>query len=119
MTTAGSGDLHLWITNGWNHVMADHAVVVMIFPIAPDRTLVRTKWLVHKDAEEGIDYDVENLTAVWRATNAQDADLVARAQQGVQSAGFVPGPYSRFTERALDEFATWYVERMAAHGYGG
>jgi Rieske 2Fe-2S family protein len=99
--------------------MADHAVITSIFPIAPDKTLVRTKWLVHRDAEEGVDYDLEHLTAVWRATNAQDAALVARAQQGVQSAGYTPGPYSRFTERALDEFATWYVARMAAHGYGG
>lgn len=119
MTVPGSGDVHLWGVNSWNHVMADHAVVFAIFPLAPDKTLVRTKWLVHKDAEEGVDYDLDHLTSVWRATNRQDADLVALAQKGVESAGYVPGPYSRFTERALDEFATWYVERMIAHGYGG
>jgi Rieske 2Fe-2S family protein len=79
--------------------------------------VVRTKWLVHKDAVEGEDYDLEHLTSVWRATNEQDAHLVARAQAGVRSAGFRPGPYSRFTEAALDDFATWYVERMTAHGY--
>jgi Rieske 2Fe-2S family protein len=118
MTVPGSGDVHLWGVNSWNHFMADHAVVFAIFPLGPDKTLVRTKWLVHKDAEEGIDYDVDHLTAVWRATNQQDADLVALAQKGVESAGYIPGPYSRFTERALDEFATWYVERMTAHGYG-
>lgn len=119
MTVPGSGDVHLWGVNSWNHVMADHAVVFAIFPLAPDKTLVRTKWLVHKDAEEGVDYDLDHLTSVWRATNRKDADLVALAQKGVESAGYVPGPYSRFTERALDEFATWYVERMIAHGYGG
>ena len=42
---------------------------------------------------------------------------MARSHAGVQSAGFRPGPYSRFTEAALDDFATWYVERMTAHGY--
>lgn len=115
----GTGDIHLWGNNSWNHVMADHAVVFTIFPLAPDRTLLRTKWLVHKDAEEGIDYDLEHLTAVWRATNQQDADLVAIAQKGAESAGYRPGPYSPFTEVPLDEFATWYCERMAAHGFGG
>ena len=113
----GSGDVHLWGINSWNHVMADHAVVFAAFPIAPDRTLVRTKWLVHRDAVEGQDYDLEHLTSVWRATNAEDAHLVALAHRGVSSPGYRPGPYSRYTERALDEFATWYVERMAAHGH--
>ncbi len=111
------GDVHLWGINSWNHIMSDHAVVFTAYPIAPDRTLVRTKWLVHADAVEGEDYDLENLTSVWKTTNAEDAHLVALAQRGVSSAGYRPGPYSRFTERALDEFATWYVARMQASGY--
>ncbi|CTQ33730.1 aromatic ring-hydroxylating oxygenase subunit alpha [Jannaschia rubra] len=114
-----SGDMHLWGINSWNHVMSDHAVVFAAYPLGPDRTLVRTKWLVHRDAVEGEDYDLDNLTAVWRATNAEDAHLVALAHRGVASAGYRPGPYSRFTERALDEFSTWYVDRMTAHGYAG
>lgn len=117
MTMSGSGDLHLWGINSWNHIMADHAVIFTAFPMGPDKTLVRTKWLVNKDAVEGEDYDLDHLTAVWKATNAEDANLVALAHQGVSSAGYRPGPYSPFTERALDEFATWYVERMTAHGY--
>ncbi len=117
MTRKDTGDLHLWGINSWNHVMADHAVVIAAYPLAADRTLVRTKWLVHKDAVEGADYDLSNLTAVWEATNAQDAALVARAQAGVETPGYRPGPYSPFTEAPLDDFATWYVERMTAAGY--
>lgn len=112
------GDLHLWGVNSWNHVMSDHAVVFAAYPIGPDQTLVRTKWLVHADAIEGEDYDLENLTAVWTSTNAEDAHLVALAQRGVSSVGYRPGPYSPYTERALDEFSTWYVSRMVAQGYG-
>ena len=115
----GMGDVHLWGINSWNHVMSDHAVVFTAFPISPDRTLVRTKWLVHQDAVEGEDYDLENLTSVWKQTNAEDAHLVALAHQGAKSPGYRPGPYSRFTERALDEFATWYVARMTAAGSHG
>lgn len=112
------GDVHLWGINSWNHVMADHAVISAAYPIAPDRTLVRTKWLVHAEAVEGEDYDLENLTTVWKTTNAEDAHLVALAHRGVASAGYRPGPYSPYTERALDEFSGWYVARMQASGYG-
>lgn len=117
MSRKDTGDVHLWGNNSWNHIMADHAVVFAAYPLAADRTLVRTKWLVHKDAVEGRDYDLETLTAIWKATNAQDAALVARAQAGVETIGYRPGPYSSYTEAALDDFATWYVERMTAHGY--
>lgn len=111
------GDTHLWTHHSWHHYMADHAVISFAIPIAPGRTRVRTVWLVHKDAVEGVDYDLENLTVVWKATNAQDAGLVGRAYQGVCSPGYQPGPYSPFTETYLDGFATWYIERLQAAGY--
>ena len=57
--------------DGWLHLLADHAVTFAIFPIASDRTLLRTTWLVDEDAEEGVDYDTANLTHVWRQTNEQ------------------------------------------------
>ena len=66
---------------------------------------------------EGVDYDLDRLTSVWKATNQQDAHLVALAHAGAESRGYEPGPYSRFTESQLDNFATWYVERMQVHGY--
>ena len=111
------GDLHFWTHHSWHHYMCDHAVVTTAFPLAPDRTRVRSVWLVHKDAVEGVDYDVENLTRVWKATNEQDARLVGIAFQGVCTPGYRPGPYSSFTERHLDDFATWYGERIRDAGY--
>jgi Rieske 2Fe-2S family protein len=117
MTRKDLGDTHLWGHNGWNHFMGDHAVTAMVIPLSADTTLVRTKWLVHKDAVEGVDYDLDKLTSVWIATTDQDADLVARSQAGVNDPSYEPGPYSTFTERELDNFAAWYVQRMQAHGY--
>jgi Rieske 2Fe-2S family protein len=72
--------------------MADHAVTTLIIPLGPDRTLVRTKWLVHKDAVEGKDYDLDKLTSVWKATNDQDAQLVARSHAGILDPAYEPGP---------------------------
>lgn len=117
MTRKDLGDMHLWGHNSWNHFMGDHAVTAIVIPLTADTTLVRTKWLVHKDAVEGIDYDLDKLTHVWIETTEQDADLVARSHAGILDPAYEPGTYSKFSEGALDDFATWYVERMRAHGY--
>jgi len=97
--------------NAWFHVLADHAVTFSVLPVSVDRTLVRTTWLVHEDAVEGVDYDVDTLTHVWRETNEQDAVFCARAQRGVATPGYEPGPYAR-SEYQVDAFVTWYVDRM-------
>lgn len=52
----------------WNHLMADHAISFRVLPISAEETLVTTKWLVHKDAVEGVDYDLDELTHVWIRT---------------------------------------------------
>lgn len=117
MTRKDLGDMHLWGHNSWNHFMGDHAVTSFAIPLSADTTLVRTKWLVHKDAVEGIDYDLDKLTHVWIETTEQDAELVARSHAGILDTAYEPGPYSKFTEGALDDFATWYVDRMRANGY--
>ena len=108
------GDMHLHLQpNSWFHMLSDNAVVFTVLPVAPDRTLLRTTWLVHEDAEEGVDYDVESLTHVWSATNAQDSAFVARTQLGVADPGYRPGPYSE-VEGDVDAFVTWYIRRVEA-----
>ncbi|MGF6726102.1 Rieske 2Fe-2S family protein [Paraburkholderia sp. GAS41] len=110
------GDVHMWTHNSWTHVMSDHAVVSYIIPLAPDKTLVRTKWLVHQDAVEGVDYDLNKLTEVWVATNTQDARLVSINYRGTQDPAYIPGPFSPFTEAYLELFSQWYAARLIAHG---
>ncbi len=109
------GGLSVWTQpNSWHHFMSDHAVTFCVLPLGPERTLLRTTWLVHRDAVEGVDYDPANLTAVWEATNRQDSDLVEMTQAGVRSPAYAPGPYSPHTEGLVEDFATWYIERLAA-----
>ncbi|MFL6135574.1 MAG: aromatic ring-hydroxylating oxygenase subunit alpha [Nocardioidaceae bacterium] len=100
--------------NAWCHFLADHAVTFSVLPLSVDRTLVRTTWLVHEDAVEGTDYDLDTLTHVWKATNEQDAALCALAQRGVSTPGYEPGPYSA-SEYQVDAFVTWYVQQMKEH----
>jgi len=44
------------------------------------------------DQIEGKDYDLDNLTKVWRTTNDQDATFVGWQQCGVRSPAYEPGP---------------------------
>jgi glycine betaine catabolism A len=118
-TEAGLGTLHLHVQpNAWCHFLSDHIMTFSILPLDRQRTLVRTTWLVHADAEEGKDYDLENLTRVWQATNEQDASFVAETQIGVSSPRYEPGPLES-TEFMVGHFHRWYVERMRAAIMGG
>ncbi|WP_062227758.1 aromatic ring-hydroxylating oxygenase subunit alpha [Aureimonas frigidaquae] len=110
------GALHFWTQpNSWHHFMGDHAVTFSVIPIDANHSLLRTKWLVHKDAVEGVDYDLENLIGVWMATNQQDSDLVGYCQKGARSSAYQPGPYSPHTEMLVEKFCNWYIKRMRAH----
>src|SRR5579863_2136693 len=108
------GTLHLHVQpNAWFHFMSDHIITFAVLPIDRERTLVRTTWLVNSAAVEGEDYDLENLTRVWLATNAQDAHFVEETQRGVESPQYVPGPLGD-SEFMVDLFHRWYEGRMRA-----
>ncbi len=103
----------------WNHVLGDHAVTFRVLPISATETQVTTKWLVHKDAVECVDYTIEDLTRGWTATNDQDRRIVEENQRGVSSPAFEPGPYSPVHEPSVMQFIDWYegaIERsFGAH----
>lgn len=99
----------------YNHALGDYAITVRMLPLDPRRTLVTTAWLVDRDAVEGRDYDAKNLIRVWDDTNRQDAALVRRNQLGVNSAGYVPGPYSPTLEAGVIKFVDWYCARVMEH----
>ncbi|MDQ0474351.1 aromatic ring-hydroxylating oxygenase subunit alpha [Labrys wisconsinensis] len=96
----------------WNHVLGDHAVSFRVTPIGPRETAVTTKWLVHKDAVEGVDYRLDELTRVWVATNDQDRQIVEENQRGVASPVYEPGPYAPDHEGGVMQFVEWYCNAM-------
>ncbi len=113
-TDARLGTLHLHVQpNAWFHFLADHVLTFSALPLGRNSTLVRTTWLVHAEAREGIDYDVGNLTSVWDATNRQDAEFVAETQRGVLSPAYLPGPIGD-NEFMVNRFHSWYEERLRA-----
>ncbi len=96
----------------WNHLLADHAISFRVLPLSPTRTQLTTKWLVHRDAVAGVDYDLEELTRVWLATNEQDRRIVAENQIGVSAPTYEPGPFSMMQEGGVSQFVDWYSNRL-------
>lgn len=96
----------------WNHVLIDHAVTFRVIPLSPTETAVTTKWLVHKDAVEGVDYKLDELIHVWTETNDQDRQIVEENAFGIQSPAYEPGPYSELHEGGVIQFVEWYAGFM-------
>jgi len=93
----------------WNHVLGDHAVTFRVFPISATETALTTKWLVHRDAVDGIDYDLKELVHVWTETDDQDRRIVEENARGIRSPAYEPGPYSEVHEGGTMQFVDWYV----------
>jgi Rieske 2Fe-2S family protein len=102
------------VPNNWNHFLSDHILHFRVLPLSANRTAVRTTWLVHEDAVEGVDYDLKRLTEVWTATNDQDRILAERNHLGIRSKAYEPGPFAP-SEFMLDNFSEWYAAKMAAY----
>jgi Rieske 2Fe-2S family protein len=95
----------------------DHAVLITVEPREAERTTVKVAWLVAAHAEKERDYEPERLRWLWESTVRQDCALVARAQQGLRSRGYRPGPYGPL-ETDLQGFKRWYLRLAQAHVLG-
>jgi glycine betaine catabolism A len=109
-----TSSLSVWTQpNSWHHFCCDHVVTFSLTPIGPNKTLLRTSWLVHADAVEGVDYDPDHLAALWRATNTQDGHFAMINHQGISNDGYTQGPYA-VEEKLVEDFKDFYVDRAKA-----
>ena len=92
--------------------MPEYCFTFSAVPVGPEETKVVSKWFVHRDAVEGVDYDVDRLTETWTRTNLQDRSLAENNQRGVNGYGYVPGPYSQDAEDFVIRFARWYRAQL-------
>jgi Rieske 2Fe-2S family protein len=119
MCEAGDGDIGSlrWAIepHSFCHATSDHLFMFSALPVGPEETIVVAKWLVHKDAQEGVDYEVDKLTALWNITNLQDRELAENNQRGVNARGYTPGPYSQEAETLVMHFVDWYCTKAARY----
>lgn len=119
MCETGEGDIGSmrWALepHSFAHATGDFTFFFSALPISPRETLVVAKWLVHKDAVEGVDYDLTQLIQLWDTTNIQDKELAENNQCGVDAYGYTPGPYSHDGEALVMRFVDWYCDKARAY----
>ena len=89
----------------------DYMLTFQLWPMAVDRTDVVCEWHFHPDAIAKPDFDPSGAIDFWELTNQQDWELSDRAQEGISTHGYQPGPYSNREELllALDH---WVLEKL-------
>lgn len=89
----------------------DYGLIYRTVPMTVDKTAFELIWLVDAAAEEGRDYQVENLIWMWDHTSQEDKKIIELNQAGVNSAWFEPGPYTPM-EVDAERYIAWYLESM-------
>ena len=93
----------------------DYMMTFQLWPMAVDRTDVVCEWHYHPDAIARPDFDPSGAVDFWEMTNQQDWELSDRAQEGISTFGYQPGPYSN-REELLTGLDRWLLDRLARHG---
>jgi len=90
---------------------SDHVVCYVFTPNDLETSRCDIYWLVRGDAEDGKDYDVDELTWLWDVTTESDKEIIVNNWKGVKSRFYAPGPLSRMesTERSYIE---WFLEAL-------
>ncbi|WP_417624028.1 SRPBCC family protein [Paremcibacter congregatus] len=68
----------------------DHMVGYRFLPTSLESCRCDIFWFVHEDAQEGKDYDHENLTWLWGVTTRADKEIIVNNQKGVDSRFYTP-----------------------------
>jgi Rieske 2Fe-2S family protein len=100
--------------NFWNHSSCDHGVSTRLLPAGPGRTRIQVTWLVADHAEEGRDYQLDEIMPFWQLTSEQDWTICESVQRGVGSSRYTPGPFSTFKEYNVDALVNWYLEQLGS-----
>ena len=89
----------------------DFATLFTFIPKSTLKTDVELMWLVHKDAEEGKDYNVDEMIWMWDVTTIADKRIIENNQKGVNSRKYTPGPLSQM-EKGVEKFKNWYLKHL-------
>ena len=90
----------------------DHGVIYRFIPVGAHSSAMELIWLVNGDAVEGVDYDLDKLTWLWKVTTEADKRITENNQKGVNSRYYQPGPYAPVEPNAI-AWVAWYLEEIA------
>jgi Rieske 2Fe-2S family protein len=91
---------------------SDHVVGYVFKPVDHAHCACEIFWFVRGDAQEGKDYDVEELTWLWHVTTQADEQIIVNNWNGVNSRYYRPGPFSRM-ERMENRYVQWILQQLS------
>ena len=106
----GTSDIQIGILNNFLSY-ADHVIGYRFIPRSLQLTDIEVIWMVREDAEEGKDYNLEDLTWLWHCTSKDDERIIALNQKGVNSNHYLPGPLSNM-EWGIKAFHAGYLKQL-------
>ena len=90
---------------------SDHVVAYVFTPTDHNNSRCEIYWLVRSDAEEGEDYDVDELTWLWDVTTISDKEIIVNNSKGVHSKYYEPGPFSGM-ESEEQAYIEWILQEL-------
>ena len=106
----GTTDIQIGILNNFLSY-SDHVIGYRFIPRSLQSTDIEVIWMVRQDAEEGIDYNLEDLIWLWHCTSQDDERIIGLNQKGVNSDYYVPGPLSNM-EWGIKAFHAGYLKQL-------
>ena len=89
----------------------DYVVIYRFTPVSLHESECDITWLVNGDAEEGKDYNKDELIWLWDVTTDADKRIIENNAKGVNSRYYVPGPLSQMEDYTWT-FMSWYLQAI-------
>lgn len=92
----------------------DHMLGYRFLPISKDQCVCDVFWYVDENAQNGQDYDLDQLTWLWDVTTQADKTIIQNNQKGVDSRFYKSGRLSTM-ETFQQSFLDWYLDMLSAN----
>jgi phenylpropionate dioxygenase-like ring-hydroxylating dioxygenase large terminal subunit len=86
----------------------DYVTFFQFVPVDAGHCDMIVSWLVHPEAAEVPEFDLERLTWLWTVTSEQDKAIIEANAKGIGSRAYEPGPVS-LLEADVAGFRRWYL----------
>lgn len=90
---------------------SDHVVGYVFTPVDQSHCQCQIYWMVRADAEQGKDYNVDELMWLWDVTTYADERIIVDNWKGVLSRFYRPGPFSGM-EYGEQRWINWILHEL-------
>jgi len=108
----GSSILSFWPNFAWI-ACPESIIVYTIDPQGARRTRIRWEWLVPDTETAQSPENLERLITLYDRVQQEDMDLLPLVQKGIESPGYVAGPFSPSREVGVHRFQELLMEHLS------